>query len=142
MSVADAKVKGAISNGTLKAFFEAVVSCNGTPTGKLQGVIKNVFTGGPQLSTFAFQADSARLVGTLKNSGFVHAVFDNVLVKNKTTNQSYTDCFAVLTAIRLTADSWQGSLTIICCEGPVLTLFGEFSGSVTVNREVLCQPLL
>lgn len=138
----DGFVSGIISSGNFAASVAANVSCNGSPTGAIAGTFLRVFTGGPNLEDFEFSSSSPLIVGTIRAIGFVAGVFANVTLTNTTTNEEFTGCTAVLTATRLSDNSWTGSSTVICPEGPTLTAFGTFTGDITVERDVLCQVQL
>lgn len=142
-SVADGFVQGTITDGTFSASVTAYISCTSSgPVGSITGTFSNVFTGGPELSNFTYSSSSPLIVGALDAPDFVDAIFANVTLNNTTTNQTYTGCTAVLTAQRLSDNSWTGSTAVICPEGPTLTAFGGFTGTASAERNVLCQVLL
>lgn len=138
----DGSVTGKIAGGGTTASFSAGVSCfGGQPSGSIQGTIK-AFTG-TGTSTFSFSSSNAAIVGTLLTSSlqFVEGKFVNVTLKKDGVVES-TDCVAILTAEKLTSNSWVGSLSIICPEGRELVVFGVFTGPVSVLKQVICTPLL
>lgn len=137
----DGSVTGKIVGGDTTASFSAGVSCfGGEPSGSIAGKI-TTFTG-IGTSTFNFSSSNAEIVGTLLNDiQFVEGKFTNVVVKKDGVLVS-SDCVAILTAQKLTSDSWVGSLSILCPEGTSLVVFGIFTGTVSVLKQVLCKPLL
>lgn len=138
----DGSVTGRIAGGDTTASFSAGVTCfGGQPAGSIQGEIRT-FTG-TGTSTFTFSSSDASIVATLLTSNlqFVGGKFFNVTLRRNGVVVS-TDCVAVLTANKLTSNSWAGSLSIICPEGTELVVFGVFTGPVSVLKQVLCKPLL
>ena len=138
----DGSVTGKISGGDTSANFSAGVSCfGGQPSGSINGTI-TTFTGTGN-STFSFNSSNAFIVGTLLSSSlqFVEGKFINVTLKKDGVVVS-TDCVAIVTAEKLTSNSWVGSLSIICPGGKELVVFGVFTGTVSVLKQVLCKPLL
>lgn len=138
----DGSVTGRITGGDTSASFSAGVTCfGGEPAGSIQGEIRT-FTGAGT-STFKFSSSNASVVGTLltNNLQFVEGKFVNVTLKRDGVVVS-SDCVAVLTAEKLTSNSWVGSLSIICPGGTQLVVFGVFTGPVSVLKQVLCKPLL
>ncbi|PKM41927.1 MAG: hypothetical protein CVV03_11075 [Firmicutes bacterium HGW-Firmicutes-8] len=137
----DGSVTGRISGGSTTASFSAGVSCfGGQPSGSIKGSI-TTFTG-TGTSKFSFSSSNAAIVGTLSsNLQFVEGKFTNVTLKKDGVVVD-TDCVAILTAEKLTNNSWAGSLSIICPEGTELVVFGIFTGTVSVLKQVLCKPLL
>jgi len=138
----DGSVTGRISGNGTTASFSAGVSCfGGQPSGSINGSI-TTFTGSGT-STFSFSSSNAAIVGTLlsRNLQFVEGKFTNVTLK-KDGIVVDSDCIAILTAEKLTSNSWVGSLSIICPEGTELVVFGIFTGTVSVLKQVLCKPLL
>ena len=138
----DGSVTGQIAGGGTSASFSAGVTCfGGQPSGSIQGNIKT-FTGSGT-SNFSFSSSNAEIVGTLLSSNlqFVEGKFVNVTLKKNGVVIS-SNCVAILTAERLTSDSWVGSLSIICPNGKELVVFGVFTGPVSVLKQVICRPLL
>lgn len=138
----DGSVNGKISGGGTSASFSAGVSCfGGQPSGSINGTI-TTFTG-TGTSTFSFNSSNAFIVGTVlsNNLQFVEGKFINVTLKQDGVLVS-SNCEAILTAEKLTSNSWVGSLSIICPGGKELLVFGVFTGIVSVLKQVLCKPLL
>jgi len=138
----DGSVNGSISGGGTTASVAAGVSCfGGEPSGSINGTI-TTFTG-MGTSKFNFWSNNAAIVGTLLSDSlqFVEAKFVNVTLKKNNVVVD-RDCVAILTAEKLTGNSWVGSLAIICPDGPELVVFGVFTGNVTVLKQVICKPLL
>lgn len=139
--LADALVNGKISGGGTTATVMADVSCiNSTPKGNISGTIS--FFNGRTTEKVSFSSSNAFIVATLKSQNSVGAKFVNVTVKNITTGTIHKNCVAFLTATRLTSGSWIGSFSIVCPDGTEFFIFGVFTGSVIVNRQVFCKPLL
>ncbi|MBU7008658.1 hypothetical protein [Phosphitispora fastidiosa] len=138
----DGSVTGKIMGGDTTASFSAGVSCfGGQPSGSIQGNIRT-FTG-RDTSNFSFSSSNAEIVGTLLSDSlqFVEGKFVNVTLKKNSALVS-SNCVAILTAERLTGNSWVGSLAIICPGGKELVVFGVFTGPVSVLKQVICKPLL
>jgi len=138
----DGSVTGEITGGDTTASFSAGVSCfGGQPSGSIQGHIRT-FTG-RGTSNFSFSSSNAEIVGTLLSSSlqFVEGKFVNVTLKKNGALIS-SNCVAILTAEKLTDNSWVGSLSIICPEDKELVVFGVFTGPVSVLKQVICKPLL
>lgn len=137
----DGSVTGNIRGGDTSASFSAGVSCfGGAPSGSINGTI-TTFTG-TGTSTFSFNSSNAEIVGTLLNDlQFVEGKFVNVTLRRDGVLVR-SDCVAILTAVKLTTNSWAGSLSIICPDGTELVVFGVFTGTVSVLKQVLCKPLL
>lgn len=141
VTLADGLVSGRIEGGGTTATVMADVSCiNSVPTGNISGTIS--FFNGRETEKVTFSSSNAFIVATIKSLQSVGAEFINVTVKNITTGAVHKNCLAFLTATRLTSNSWIGSFEIVCPDGTRFFIFGVFTGSVTVNRQVICKPLL
>ncbi|WP_418792437.1 hypothetical protein [Phosphitispora sp. TUW77] len=138
----DGSVNGAITGGDTTASFSAGVSCfGGPPSGSINGYI-TTFTG-TGTSKFTFSSSNTEIAGTLLTSSlqFVEGKYVNVTLKKDGVTVC-SNCVAILTAAKLTSNSWVGSLSIICPDGKELVVFGVFTGEVSVLKQVLCKPLL
>jgi len=139
----DATLSGSISGGGTTANISAKVSCdNSVPAGEVYGKVK--FFTGKFYRKVCFSSDSPMIVitrktGTLQSIG---AVFAGVTVVDETCSRTYEDCMVYLTAARLNSGSWIGSYTIVCPDDLNLFVYGVFTGSVSVNRQVFCRLLL
>lgn len=139
--LADGIVSGTISGDSTKAKIAAKVSCiNGVPTGTIYGEIQT-FTGSG-ISKFVFNSSSPYVVVTTKNPNGIYSIFQNVTLKNKTTNTTTNNCTVVLNSVSSSSTSWIGSITVICPNGKKLGVFGTFTGPLKVNNAVVCTPLL
>lgn len=138
----DGHVDGFISNGTTSITFETNASCiSALPEGSISGTIRDVFTGGPGLDNVTFNSNSPVLLGVEPELNILHVLFNGVSVINTTTNESFSNGTAEVTAERVTSDSWKGSITIHF-NSHSLTFFGIFTGNASLNRQALCQVLV
>lgn len=141
--MSDARVQGTISGGGTTANISAEVACvNSVPTGNVSGNIS--FFTGSGTNRVTFSSDDPLIVATIRTDSLrsVGAKFENVTVRNTTTNQTFTNCQLTLDATRLSSDRWIGSFSIFCPSGPDFFIFGTFTGNVSVDRQVFCRPLL
>lgn len=139
----DGVVSGTINANGTKASVSASVSCSGiVPTGSISGTL-NFFSGGPTNRNIKFASNTPVVVATLKTATLqsVGTEFRNVTIQENEFTP-ITGCTAFLDATRLSTNLWIGSLTIVCPNGTKLFVFGTFTGSVRVNRQVFCRPLL
>ncbi|MHB9095940.1 MAG: hypothetical protein ACYC21_14835 [Eubacteriales bacterium] len=142
-SVPDGVVSGSISGANnTKATVMANVSCSDSvPTGSISGTVQ--FPSEQFTRKFTFSSSSPFVVATILSGSLqsVGAAFDNVTVQEDAFTP-ITGCKAYLNATRLSSTSWIGSFVIVCPNGEQLFIFGVFRGSVKVNRQVSCRPLL
>ncbi len=137
----DGFVVGNISSDSTSAKVIANVSCsNGVPTGKIFGVVET-FTG-KGITKYVFRSTNPYIVATIKNPSGVYSIFNKVTLVNANTGFKIKDCTVVLNSYYHTSTTWVGSFTVICPTGKKLGVFGKFSGSLKVNRAVVCTPLL
>ncbi len=137
----DASVNGSIVGGDTSASFAAGATCfGGEPAGSIQGNIRT-FTG-MGTSNFTFNSSNAFVVVTrlTQSLQFVHVKFDNVTIKRDGTTITNQGT-AILTATRLSSNSWVGALSLVSSEAQ-LQVAGVFTGEVSVLKQVLCKPLL
>lgn len=140
--MADGFVTGRISGGGTTASVTATVNCiNSAPSGSISGTVS--FPSEQFTRRFTFNSSSPFVVATILSSSIesVGAAFDNVTLQEDTFTP-ITGATAYLNATRINSSVWVGSFEVIAPSGEQLFIYGAFSGTVDVDRQVFCQPLL
>ncbi len=134
----DGIVKGSIDNnsGTKAKIWLNLSIYNNAPIGAFYSIIQTRDKKN-KVNSYTISSNSPIRIETRISGEYrtIKTNFTNTIAYNSTINETVYVCRTILTAAQTQPGIWNGTLTILYPDDRKLNIYGDFHGSVTVNRQ-------